>query len=70
MRIKTVPRHRILQNNIKIASATENPSDEESADAEKDCDSTDAINGQESHQVNNQYMYYNFHKFCCHIFQL
>lgn len=53
MRIKTVPRHRILQNNIKIASA-ENPSDEESADAEKDYDSTDAINGQESYQVNNQ----------------
>ncbi|KAL6440274.1 hypothetical protein ACFW04_003091 [Cataglyphis niger] len=51
MRIKTVPRHRILQNNIKIASATENPSDEESADAEKDYDSTDAINGQESYQA-------------------
>lgn len=59
MRIKTVPRHRILHNSIKIASATESPSDEESTDAEKNYDSTDAIDGQESYQVNYQYMFYN-----------
>lgn len=55
MRIKTVPRHRILQSSIKIASAIENLSDEESADAEKDYDSTNAIDGQDSYQVNYNY---------------
>lgn len=52
MRIKTVPRHRIFQNRIKIASAIESQmsSDEESVDAEND--STDAIDNQDSNQVN------------------
>ena len=53
MRIKTIPKHRIHQSNIKIAFATESPSDEESvADAEKDCDSTDIIDSQNLCQVN------------------
>ncbi|XP_072753707.1 uncharacterized protein [Anoplolepis gracilipes] len=57
MRIKTVPRQRILQSNIKIASdATESPSDEESVDDKKDYDSTDAykwpgLNDQDSYQT-------------------
>lgn len=60
MRIKTVPRHRIFQNRIKIASATESPSDEESADVEKDYELTDAIDSQESNQVNINSYYLTF----------
>ncbi|XP_029171653.1 oocyte zinc finger protein XlCOF6-like [Nylanderia fulva] len=43
MRIKAVPRHRTLESNTKVTSATENLLDEESTDAEKDYDSSDAI---------------------------
>lgn len=54
MRIKTVP-NRILQSNIKITSTIEDLSDEESADTEKDYDSTNAREDQDSYKVNNQY---------------
>lgn len=50
MRIKTVP-NRILQSNIKITSTIEDLSDEESADTEKDYDSTNAREDQDSYKV-------------------
>ena len=55
MRIKTVPRHRMLQSSIKIASASRSSSEESDADIEKDYDSTGAINVQDSCQVDNYY---------------
>lgn len=56
MRIKTVPRHRMLQSSIKIhqdASASRSSSEESDADIEKDYDSIGAINVQDSCQVGN-----------------
>lgn len=50
MRIKTVPRHRMLQSSIKIASASRSSSEESDADIEKDYDSIGAINVQDSCQ--------------------
>lgn len=58
MRIKTVPRHRMFQNRIKMASAIESLSDEESVDAEND--SMDAIDNQDSNQVNMNGYYFIF----------
>jgi hypothetical protein len=56
MRIKTVPKHRILQNNVKIIAATINPSDDESVeDVEKNYNSN-AMNGQDSYQVSDDRM--------------
>jgi len=52
MRIKTVPRHRMLQNSVKTASASRSSSEESDAD-EKDYDSIDTIDGQNSYQVDN-----------------
>ncbi|KYM85016.1 hypothetical protein ALC53_04804 [Atta colombica] len=51
MRIKTVPRHRMLQSSIKIASASRSSSEESDADIEKDYDSIGAINVQDSCQA-------------------
>ncbi|XP_032682873.1 RB-associated KRAB zinc finger protein-like [Odontomachus brunneus] len=47
MRIKTVPRHRILQRNARVASATETSIDAETVtDTKKNCDSTHTMNSQ------------------------
>jgi len=52
MRIKTIPRHRMLENSVKTASASRSSSEESDAD-EKDYDSKDAIDGQNLYQVDN-----------------
>lgn len=51
MRIKTVPRHRMFQSSIKIESALRSSSEESDADIGKD--SIEAINSQDSCQVDN-----------------
>ncbi|TGZ53049.1 uncharacterized protein [Temnothorax longispinosus] len=51
MRIKTVPRHRMLRNSIKIATASRSSSDESDADIGKDYDSIKAMDGQDSCQA-------------------
>lgn len=51
MRIKTVPRHRMFQSSIKIESASISSSEESDADIGKD--SIEAIDNQDSCQVNN-----------------
>lgn len=56
MRIKTVPRHRMLQSSIKITSASRSSSEESVADIGKDYNSIDAIDSQNSCQVDN-YIY-------------
>jgi len=56
MRIKTVPRHRMLQS-VKTASASRSSSEESDAD-EKDYDSIDTIDGQNLYQVNNYVIFY------------
>jgi len=53
MRTKTVPKHRILQNNVKIITATINLSDDENVeDVEKNYNSN-AMNDQDSYQVSD-----------------
>jgi len=51
MRIKTVPRHRMLQNSIKITSASRSSSEESDVDIGRDYDSIEAPNGQDSCEV-------------------
>lgn len=65
MRIKTVPRHRIVQRSMKIASATKCcPDEETAAKADKD-DVIYVIDDQDSPKVNESYIFhelYNFEK--------